>query len=167
MDRKRKFGWSGYGIVGMIFLPMGLFFIALGLLLWRTGAGDTETENLILLCVLGGQGVIFALAGAICLMKDIRRRRGMQEAIDQGYYILAKVAGTTVQTNVSMNGRHPCVVECQAMQDGVLHIYRSRYLYFDPTAVLDGREVKVYINRNDPKQYYVDIDELLPEVVIH
>ena len=167
MDKKRKFGWTSTGIVGWVFLPLGLLFILLaaGFALFATREAD-ETLR-ILMYIFGGEGLLFALIGGVFLSKDVSRRRGMQEAIDQGYYIMAKVTGVSTQTNVTMNGRHPNVVECQVMEDGVLHVYRSRYLYFDPTDALNGREVKVYINRGNPDYYYVDVDELLPEVVIH
>ena len=70
--------------------------------------------------------------------------------------------------NVSVNGRHPFVVSCKyEAVDGTVHIFKSRYLYFNPEPLLKNNVVHVYVDNNSFKKYYVDIDEVLPTIVEH
>ena len=46
-------------------------------------------------------------------------------------------------------------------------MFFSRYLYFDPTGLFSSDEVPVYIDRMNEKTFFVDIDAVLPKVVVH
>ena len=48
---------------------------------------------------------------------------------------------------------------------GNVHIFKSRDLYFDPTDLFKDQMVKVYVDGDNYKRYYVDIDEVLPNVI--
>ncbi|MBD5475781.1 MAG: hypothetical protein HDR17_07345 [Lachnospiraceae bacterium] len=57
---------------------------------------------------------------------------------------------------------HPYIVECRYHDaKGEEHTFYSRNLYFDPKPFLKQKMVKVYIQDEDFKPYYVDIDEVL------
>ena len=166
---RRKLGWSGKGIAALILLPMGLIYLVLGIGLYTAEGGGTREDTLVFLCVFGGIGAIFVLISLLLLHGDLRRRRGMRRAIESGNYVMAHVAGVQVKTNVRTNGNYPRVVECHYKDPvtGDVHIYYSRYLYFDPTDMLTADEVPVYLDRYDERNAYVDIDAILPKVVIH
>jgi len=168
-DMKKKLGWTEKGIVGAVFLPMGLIFLVTGLLLWYFGAGDEPEDPMIFLCVFGGIGAVFSLVGAGLLGADGKRRRAARRAIDDGRYVMAKIAGVQVRTNVNTGRGHPRVVEChyQDPDSGVTHVCFSRYLNFDPTGLLTGDEVPVYLDRDSGKPLFVDIDAVLPPMEIH
>ena len=51
--------------------------------------------------------------------------------------------------------------------DGTVHIFKSRYLYYNPESLLKNNAVRVYVDNNNYKKYYVDIDEVLPKVENH
>jgi len=169
MESRKKLGWTEKGIVGWIFMPIGLFFLFLGILLWYYRAGSRPGDSVIFLSVFGGIGFFFALIGFGLLWLDLRRRAGMRRAIDGGNYVMAKVTGVREKTNINFNGTHPWVVECQ-VQDasgGTVHVYYSRHLRINPSEFVSGREVPVYISRDNPDDAYVDIDAILPEIVVH
>ena len=42
---ERKFGWREKGILGMIFSPLGAFFLLLGLVLYSAGAGHQPEDS--------------------------------------------------------------------------------------------------------------------------
>ena len=42
----------------------------------------------------------------------------------------------------------------------------SRNLFFYP-AELENRQVRVYIDRENMRHYYVDVENVIPEVEIH
>ena len=166
---ERKFGWTEKGILGMIFSPLGAFFLLLGLVLYSAEAGHNSEDPMIFLCAFGGMGGAFLLTGLILLGADIRRRSAMRRALDSGDYVLARIAGVQHRVNVNTNGTHPCVVEChyQNPDTGETHVFFSRYLYFDPTDMFTSQEVPVYLDRMNEKIAFVDIDAVLPKVVLH
>ena len=51
--------------------------------------------------------------------------------------------------------------------DGVVHVYRSRYLKSNVTKLLKSDTVPVYIDRYNENIGFVDIDAVLPEIRIH
>ncbi len=169
MEARKKLGWTAFGIVGFVFAPIGLLFSILGPALYFSAAGRDAEDSLVFLCVFGGMGALFLILGICFLFYDIRRRSRMRRAIDMGERVMAKIAGVNAQTNVTFNGRHPYVIECHYTDPdtGAVHVWHSRYLFFDPTDILKSAEVPVYLDRYDFKNAYVDIDSVLPEVQVH
>lgn len=169
MNETREFGWTVKGILGMVFTPLGLLYLILGIVLWHAGAGDSPDAPQIFLCVFGGVGLVFLLVGGGLLWLDFRRRQAQRFAYEGGYSVMAKIAGVRVQKNVRMQHAHPYVVECHYRDPdtGVVHVCFSRYLYFDPTDLLTADQVPVYLNRQDGKTVFVDIDAVLPPTQVH
>ena len=114
-------------------------------------------------------GLLFAVLGAIFLIIEIRRRRGIRRVFESGYSVKGTIAGYHPVMNVTINGRHPYVLEIHVhhQDTGTMDVYQSRYLSFVPDEELMGREVDVYIDRMGGKDYYVDIDAILPKVIVH
>ncbi len=166
---ERKFGWTEKGIIGMIFSPLGAFFVLLGLVLYSVGAGHNPNDPMMFLYVFGGMGGVFLLIGLGLLGADVRRRSAMRRAVESGDYVLARIAGVQQRLNVNTRGTHPCVVECHYHNPdtGEIHVFFSRYLYFDPSDMFTSQEVPVYIDRMNEKTAFVDIDAVLPKVVLH
>jgi hypothetical protein len=40
-------------------------------------------------------------------------------------------------------------------------------IYYDPTELIIAKQVPVYIDRNDEKNFFVDIDQALAPVQVH
>ena len=61
------------------------------------------------------------------------------------------------------------VVECRYKDPGTgtTHIYYSPSLYFDPTGLIIAKQVPVYIDRNDEKNFFVDIYKALAPIEVH
>jgi len=170
MEKKRKFGWTALGIIGMAFAPMGAIFMALGIAFRHFGVGKSAEDPEIFLLVFGGVGLIFLLIGLGLLYADLRRRARMRRAYEGGYYVMAKVAGIRQKRNVSINGQNPFQVEAHYTDPGtgVVHVYYSRYLYTDVSGLLTSDEVPVYLDRSDDTGTgFVDIDAILPEIRVH
>ena len=167
---RRKMGWTAKGIIGYIFAPMGLLFLLIGCGVWQSKSVSWKhpDDPVIFLSVFGGIGGLFLLAGLILLAADLRRRYLLQRAYDSGNCVEAEIVGITTQNNVNMLNGHPRIVECAYTDSsGVVHIYRSRYLYFDVTKLLKAKTVPVYIDRDNENIGFVDIDAVLPEIRIH
>lgn len=167
---RRKMGWTIKGIVGLIFAPMGLLFVIIG---WFVGKSmnvswENTSDPVAFRSVFCGIGGLFLLIGIALLAADLWRRHLLQRAYDGGNCVEAEIIGINAQNNVNMNGRHPHVVEAAYTDpSGVVHVYRSRYLYTDVTKLLKSKTVPVYIDRFNENVGFVDIDAVLPEIRIH
>ena len=167
---KKKYGWTVYGIIGFIFTPIGLFFTILGPAL---GLSDSirwsgRKDPMVFVSVFGGVGGIFLILGLVFLFIDLRRRYLLRRAYDSGNCVDAKILGVTEQTNVNMMNGHPRMVEAAWTDpDGVVHVYRSRYLYTNVEKLLTAETVPVYIDRFNENVGFVDVDTVLPEIRVH
>ena len=167
---KKKWGWTAAGMVGMIFTPIGLLFSIIGLGLWQAKSVTWQKpeDPVIFFSVFGGIGGIFLLLGLILLGLDLRRRSRLRNAYYSGNCVEAKILGMVTQNNVNTFSGVPRMLEC-AWTDasGVVHVYRSRYLYTDVSQMLKSDTVPVYIDRENEKYGFVDVDAVLPEIRIH
>lgn len=167
---RKKYGWTALGMVGFVFAPIGLLFTVLGILLGRSGAvrWKSSRDPAVFLAVFAGVGGLFLLLGLGFLLADIRRRCLLRRAFEGGERVDAEIIGMVTQRNVNMVNGSPRMLEC-AWTDasGVVHIYRSRYLYTDVTKFLTSKTVPVYIDRFNENIGFVDVDAVLPEIRIH
>ncbi len=167
---KKKYGWKVFGIIGFIFAPIGLLFVVLGAVVADSAFTSVPRmdDQAAFRAVFCGLGSVFLLMGLIFLVCDLRRRHLLRRAYEGGNCVDAQILGIAVQGSVNMNGTHPRMLECAwTGSDGVVHVYRSRYLYTDVTKLLKSDTVPVYIDRFNENIGFVDVDAVLPEIRIH
>ena len=173
---RRKTGWTVMGIVGFIFAPIGFIFMLVSVVLRKpdilqhTGSAVWKhaDDPMILQAVFGSMGCLFLILGLIFLGFDLRRKMLLKRAFDGGLRVEAEITGISTVNNVKVNHRHPRVVECAYTDaSGVVHIYRSRYLYTDVSKLLTSKTVPVYLDRFNENIGFVDIDAVLPEIRVH
>lgn len=166
MERKSKTGLSALLIVGSIFTILGAVFLATGVIIYY--ALKEEEGAILFLLIFGGIGLLFFVLGVIFLIVELKKKLRNDKLLGAGNYVMAEVLEVTLNYNVAVNRRHPYIVRCR-YQDmyGNVHIFKSRDLFFDPTDLLKDRMVKVYVDGENYKHYYVDIDEVLPNVIEH
>ncbi len=113
----------------------------------------------------GGMGTIFfAIGGGMVLFVNLREKRA-EKLRREGTRIQAKFIGVELNKMIRVNNRSPYRITCQ-WQDPVssnLHIFRSKNLWFDPTDYIKTETLTVFIGRNNPKKYYVDVS-FLPKI---
>ena len=144
----KRYGWTVWGIVGFVFIPVSLVLLGSGAIVFAAGRSEVSR---IILSVFSLTGGVFLLMGIGFLSIDLRRRHRWRNAYNGGYEVKATVTGVQTVYNVNMNGSHPAVLECEHQGK----IYRSRYLYRNIPEI--GSEVSVYIDRMDDRIGYVDI----------
>jgi len=144
----RHFGWTVWGILGFVFVPVALIFIPVEFLVNAAKPGETGQA---ILYAFGGFGTVFLLLGLGFLFIDLRRRHLMRRAYNGGNAVTANVIGVRSVNNVNINGQHPVVLDCEYQGN----IYRSRYLYRNVPKT--GTEITVYVDRIDDRIGYVDI----------
>ena len=109
--------------------------------------------------IFGGLGLGF-------LVYDYRKRIKRERLVSNGYYEVATIVGIEQNPYVRVNRHHPYHVVCHIERGGVLHEYRSEGFYHHP-GVNIGDPVPVYLDRQNDKNYYVDVESIAPAVVRH
>lgn len=149
-----------YLILGIVFTILGALFVGLGI-----GLSIFALKEMILMSLIG---LPFLIIGIIFLARVILLKKRQKRLISDGNYLLANISGVQVNYSVNVNGRCPYVVECNYQDlDGTVHIFRSKDIFYDPTNLFTGDMVKVYVDKDNYKKYYVDIDSVLPKIVRH
>ena len=166
-EKKAKIGMNATFIVGLIFSIIGAIFLVLGIVLF-TGLKEEMTDAFMFLFIFSGIGLIFFLIGILFLMIQLSKKKMSQRLLENGNYVVAEIFDITQEYNVTVNGRHPFVINCKyEAMDRTIHIFKSKYLYYNPKSLLKNNAVRVYVDNNNYKKYYVDIDEVLPKVENH
>ena len=112
--------------------------------------------------ILGGLGAVFALVGGIILAVRAAGRRREAELRLHGRRVQARFQAVERNTSLEVNGNHPWRIVCQ-WQDpttGLLHLFKSRNLWFDPTPYVKVQELTVFVDPRKPKRHFVDVSFL-------
>lgn len=168
MERKVKTEMNVWMLIGIIFTIIGACFSITMAALFLAFIDSDPMTFWLFLPSFGTLGVVFLAIGLILLAGQIQKTARCNKLLNSGNYITAEITEVTQNYNVRVNGRHPYIIKC-IYQDraGNIHIFTSRNLFFDPGALLRSQQVKVYVDGEDFKHYYVDADEILPRVINH
>ena len=153
---------SPYRTMGMVFASIAAaeLIVLLVLLLLRTD------DFLLIALPFAAQLPIFGSIGTGFLVYDYRKRINRERLVSNGYYEVATIVGIEQNPYVRVNRHHPYHVVCHIERSGVLHEYRSEGFYHHPGANI-GDPVPVYLDRQNDKNYYVDVESIAPAVVRH
>jgi hypothetical protein len=158
-------GLSAGDIIAFIFVLLGGVFAAVSIAIAlnldkmdvRT-SGGAEPEMLPMIFAL--IGVPFLAIGICFAAHSLWRRKVIRHVVEEGCSVMANVVAVSPNFTVTVNGRHPYVMECHYIDPltGSLHVFYSRNLFYCPSEFI-GRQVKVYVGRDDLKHYYVDVPD--------
>ncbi len=112
--------------------------------------------------LLMGLGTVFASIGlAFSLSAQVRARRAAQLR-QEGTPIQTTFQSVERNTSLRVNGRHPFRIVSQWRNPGTgeVHVFESENLWFDPSGYVTGRHVTVYIERDNPGSYWMDLSFL-------
>lgn len=108
-------------------------------------------------------GVIFTLVGIIPLIVIYKGKQRIKNLIETGYYIHAEVDRIEKNYGYSRNRQHPYVAYCTHVDEETGRKYRfnSPNMWRNPEPVIRvGTRLKVYVDRQNYANYYVDVDSL-------
>lgn len=112
----------------------------------------------IFLLSFGIPGIGMLLTGGGVLAKRMSRLKTEEKMKKEGTHIEAEVTGYP-STFVEWGQRFLARLECTYTTiDGKSHVFKSRLLRADPSPFLENGKVNVYYNKENPKQYFVDVD---------
>jgi len=173
---KPKSFYQSFTWVSIMLLAMGCIFLAVGIGMqlvpmspedisyYHNGIRQPSTEatlrsfRLIFLLCFGLIGAVLAAVGGILLVRWSIRRRRNQRLKQEGTRITAVVADYTPAT-VRVNHQYMTRLQCTYnTPGGKTYIFKSGYLRMDPVPYLHEGEITVYYERNNMKNYFVDVD---------
>lgn len=114
-----------------------------------------------------GVAIFFMVVGALPVIISLISGRGKYKnrgLIETGRSVCATIRSIEANYNTQVNGKHPYWVICEEVNEieGVIYRYTSHKVYEDLTRrIAPGDQVAVYINPNNPDQYYVNLDEIM------
>ena len=165
MERQAKIGVGAFKIIGLVYTLLGGIFFVLGIVLWNV---LTEGDEALTGMIFTGIGSVFLLLGIAFLFAEHQKQKRANVLLAAGRYVLGEVVDLTFNVNVTINNRHPYVVLVRCLDDrGRIHIYRSPNVrgYVDRSII--GKAVRVYTEYIGSKEYYVDLEGVLPQVIEH
>ena len=154
-----SFKWVAWMLIGM----GALFAIICGVVIGAVGAnGSLPPEEFVRFRLgfslgFGGAALGLLIAGAIVFAIYHGREMRARALVGHGHYVMAEVIG--IQTSHVRTG-HNFLLHLRASYqhtDGRTYIFRSPLLHYDPSAMLMDNQVKVYLDPQDIRRYFVDV----------
>ncbi|WP_415888467.1 DUF3592 domain-containing protein [Neptuniibacter sp. SY11_33] len=115
--------------------------------------------------IVTGVGAVFFIVGILILIFSGMKGRKRDYLKTQGVPIKAQIHTLDRNTCMETDGVSPFVISLQwhNPEDNKIYLFRSDDIWFDPTEYVVTDELTVYIDRNNPAKYHVDLS-FLPEV---
>lgn len=154
-----------YRILGIVFSSIAAVEVIVVIVVIALKIADFRIEPVIAL-PFALQSVVFGCIGACFLVYDHRKKRKRERLLSNGYYEIATIVGIEQNPYVRVNRHHPYHVICHIERDGMLNEYHSEGFYRHP-GVNIGDPVPVYLDRQNEKNYYVDVESIAPAVIRH
>lgn len=165
-------GDSPLRLLGLIFgcIGAGLIVFAL-LLLLAPEFLDADLFLWLYPLVLFAVGAAFLLAGGICYFIYKTGRDKKNALLSEGAFVLAEVEDIDIDIHrtvrVDRIAMNPYFILCRHTDDaGNEYRFKSKGLLYNPSGLMKGSQIKVYVNLANPGRYYVDTNEILPEKAI-
>lgn len=123
----------------------------------------------ILMYVFGGIGIAFLSVAVIINLFKLRNKRMKKNLRETGNIVNAKYISCYMNTNYTVNNKHPYKIVCEWVNniDNKVYRFKSKNIWVNPEKYIVKNNIKsfrVYIDPNNLKKYYVDVDMLLENI---
>ncbi len=164
MERKVKFGVNVLLILGIVFSAIGGIYVVIALGVAFSGASQAEPGFPL---IFGGIGGVFLVLGLVFLGVELGKRRKIRAMVLSGHYVWGTIVSIDWDTHVRINGRNPQVAVAQYCHGSKQHYFTSRHLPRYCSDTLIGQKVRIYCQAPDFSCYYVDLEPLLANHILH
>lgn len=147
-------------LFAIIFLAVGLLFAFIGLGWTYTMLSEATSyefkEEWVGPLVFGGVGMLFAAIGGGILYSQAKQKARRELLLRTGRKLKAIVSNVYFNTSISINNRHPRIVECITEVSGRKHTFKSHNIWGQQTLEV-GQEISVYLDARDDTNYWVEV----------
>lgn len=107
-------------------------------------------------------GIVIMLVNVVISVKTKNRKAYLMQ---NGIRISATIDNIDYNYNYSVNGMHPYKIKCsyKDIYTNKIYIFNSKNIWFDVQSIVTSgltSVVDVYMDKNDPTKYYIDLDSL-------
>ena len=99
--------------------------------------------------------LIFTVIGLAFLFSFFRKKLRAKKLKETGRQLRAVITNVSPNYSVTINGRHPYLIDCE--YNGLM--FQADYMKA-VTYDMVGKTVTVYVSEEDPSKYFVDTSEL-------
>ena len=124
----------------------------------------------LLFLILPSIGLIFLIIGGTGILIKINKKNIEKKLKESGELVYANYIETVVNRTYSVNGKHPYNIICNwdNPEDNKKYILKSKDIWINPESIIQQKNIKqlpVYINLTNKKQYLIDTDSLTEDIV--
>jgi hypothetical protein len=145
-----------------IFLGIGLLFAFVGLgwfyVFVSSSEGSGFSEGWIGPLIFTIIGLIFASVGGGILYYQAKQKERRELLLRSGRKLRAVISNVYYNNNISINNRHPRVIECVAELSGQKQNFKSHNVWSAASFEI-GQEIAVYIDTRNSSNYWVEVRE--------
>jgi hypothetical protein len=105
-------------------------------------------------------GFILLLFNLLSVSQDKKRNKSENYFKTTGRKVEAQILKTDIDMSTTIMKKNPYYIDCKWVDPmtGKEYTHTIRYVWTDPKTLLAGRNgIDVYIDRNDPEKYFMDI----------
>lgn len=116
----------------------------------------------LLTLILAGIGFVLFLIGFLIIFFGRLKSKKKAYLMKNGVAVKAKIKSIEINRSLVVNGSSPYNIytEWKNPSASEIHIFKSDNIWFDPTDYIEGDEITVLIEQDNPKTYYVDLSFL-------
>ena len=144
-----------YKVIGFIFPLAGLvyFYVA-----WTNLNFATPWFSL----AFAFGGIIFIVVGLAFGLTPVLAERKKQRLMQSGVTAEAVFLSVEINWRIAINNQHPYYITAKGVDYlGKERLFKSQNIWANPAAFLtSGQKMKVYLDPNNPKKYWLDISFL-------
>ena len=119
------------------------------------------TIMIILPCVLFGMGLIMTLIASFPLHKWLKSKRITKHVRKNGEVVFCKITDVIPDTSYRVNGRIVNnILECEPLNEPQIVVTYTSPPFNQKYPIEIGKTIKVYRDRDNPENYYVDLNSI-------
>lgn len=126
--------------------------------------------EILALIILTNLGIIFTCIGIIPIIVLSCKIAKKKKIRFTGRCLYATVDEVRFDKGYTVNGRHPYVIYCnyQDCYKDIIYHFKSERLWIDyEPAFMVGSVIKVYVEENNYKNYYVDAESMIQDKIVN
>jgi hypothetical protein len=128
---------------------------------------DSSIYFVLIFPLLGG---IAFIVGISTIIGNFKGKSTRSKLLKNGYYINAEIEEVIYNTSYSVNGRSPYIITCKWKNstDGNTYLFKSEKIWNNPESIIEEKNIttlQVYLDMDNPKKYFVSLENLENNVV--
>lgn len=107
-------------------------------------------------------GCILFFLGCLLVVREKRKAKKIKQLLSSGTAVQANITHIGLDTSYKVGDTNPFQIQAQWLDPATqsVHVFKSEHIWYDPSDHIVKDSIRVYIDRVNPKKYYMDISFL-------